>query len=130
MTCLAINTHQNLVIIIHLFLDWTAAELLVDCPRLCPLDTATFTCMDSNIRALQWRLWDIIDGESLATLATTSEQPERLETVKGVLFTAERSETALHLFFKAKLQTGRIGMVCENIVTRSQSNCNSFLSGE
>ena len=87
-------------------------------------------CTDNTIIALQWQLWDTVNNELLVKLVPTSQQPQRLATVKGVSFVAERNESSLQLSFIAKLETGGINVVCTNIISNKEDNCDAFLSGK
>ena len=105
----------------------------MNCPQLCPLQRAQYTCSDlpesgASYPILQWRLWG---NGFFGILSPTTNEPITSETLDGVQFTAEGNKSFLLLYFTAELVTETINIICCDVQVYPDTcdNCTVMLSG-
>ena len=80
---------------------------------VCPLHSATCTCIDSmNGALLQWQFRNATTNTFLGALRPTNKQQKAHEYFEGVLMTAALNQTVLLLSFNSEPQTESIRIFC------------------
>ena len=91
----------------------TRATPVVTCPAVCPLHTATYTCISSmNGTLLQWQFRNATTNTFLGALQPTYQQPKIDANIDGVFLRAELNQTVLLLLFNPEHQAENIRISC------------------